>query len=52
MSESLGESPMTSFHIWLCMFEGVGRDSGYGIRTLISCMIQNHSMYKVHLYGM
>ena len=39
MSESLGETPMTGFHIWLCMFEGVGPDSGYGMRSLISCMI-------------
>ena len=52
MSESLGETTMTGFHIWLCMFEGVGRDLGFGMRSLISCMIQNHSMYKLHLYGM
>ena len=28
----LGETPMTSFHIWQCMCEGVGEDLGYGIR--------------------
>ena len=28
MIESLGETPMTGFHIWLCMFEGVDRDLG------------------------
>ena len=28
--ESLGETPMTSFHTWHCRCEGVSRDSGYG----------------------
>ena len=28
--ESLGETPMTSFHTWHCMCEGVSQDSGYG----------------------
>ena len=27
---SLGETPMTSFHIGICMCEGVGEDSGHG----------------------
>ena len=25
---SLGETPMTCFHTWGCMYKGVGRDSG------------------------
>ena len=28
--ESLGETPMTSFHTWHCKCEGVSRDSGCG----------------------
>ena len=26
--KSLGETPMTGFHTWRCMCEGVGQDSG------------------------
>ena len=26
----MGETPMTGFHTWRCMCEGVGQDSGYG----------------------
>ena len=25
----MGETPMTGFHTWRCMREGVGQDSGY-----------------------
>ena len=39
MSESLGETPITGFHTWLYMCEGVGQDSGYVMSGLISCMI-------------
>ena len=39
MSESLGETSMTVFHTWLCMYKGVGRDSGYVMSSVISCMI-------------
>ena len=39
MSESLGETPMTSFHTWSFMCEGVGQDLGYVMSGLISCMI-------------
>ena len=51
MSESLGETLMTGFHTWLCMCEGVGQDSGYSMRSFISCMTKkkkNHSMYELH----
>ena len=49
MSQSLGETPMTSFHTWLCMCEGVSRDSRHGMRILISCMIKKkyHSMCEM-----
>ena len=40
MSGSLGEIPLTGFHTWLCMCEGVGRDSKYSMRSFISCMIK------------
>ena len=40
MSESLSGTPMTSFHTWHGMCEGVGRDSGYVMRGHILCMIQ------------
>ena len=40
MSESLGGTPMTGFHTWCCMCEGVDRDSGYVMKGLISCMIE------------
>ena len=36
MRESLGETPMISFHTWSCMCEGVGRDSGYFMSGLIT----------------
>ena len=39
MSESLGETPMTGFHTWSCMCEGVGQDLGYVMSDLISYMI-------------
>ena len=29
--KSLGETPMTVFTLGICMFEGVGEDSGHGI---------------------
>ena len=41
MRESLGETPTTGFHTLSCMCEGVGRDSGYVMSDLISCMIKN-----------
>ena len=39
MSESLGGTPITIFHTLYGMCEGVGRDSGYVMGGLISCMI-------------
>ena len=39
MSESLGGTPMTIFHTWYGICEGVGWDSGYVMGGLISCMI-------------
>ena len=39
MSESLGGTPMTIFHIGYCKCEGVGWDSGYVVGGFISCMI-------------
>ena len=52
MSESLGETTMIGFHTWLCMCEGVGRDSGYVMSGLLSCMIQIIPCTNCKLYGM
>ena len=39
MSESPGGTPMIIFHTWYGMCEGVGRDLGYVVSGVISCMI-------------
>ena len=49
MSGSLGEIPMTGFHTWLCMCEGVGRDSEYSMRSFISCMIKKKKKESFHV---
>ena len=41
MSESLGETPMTSFHTCFYMCEEVGRESGYSMKSFISCITKN-----------
>ena len=50
MSESLGETPMTIFHTWYGMCEGVGQDSGYVMGGLISCMIEIIPCVKFKTY--
>ena len=44
-----GGTPLTVFHPWRCMCEGVGRARVVGMRNLISCM--PHSIpYRIALF--
>ena len=52
---SLGETPITGFHSWHCMREGINRDSGYG--HVESNLMHDMKKKKFHvglhfLYGM
>ena len=49
MSESLGGTPMTIFHTWYGMCEGVDRDSRYVVSGFISCNDIKHSMCKFQI---
>ena len=51
--KSLSETPMTGFHTWCCMCEGVGQDLGYGHEE--SHLIHDMKLFHVgvhFLYGL